>query len=127
MDERAVPPVSKRFTRLGGKSDVMRQLTRSGFVQSQGGTAGRMKRLTEHGVETPATLNSFMAGEPTPMFGGIPVDLELTVQPPGGDPYDVSVHQVFLDVTVKTLAPGQQVTVMVDPDDPQTVMLSPKD
>jgi cold shock CspA family protein len=110
-------------TPFGGKSDVMEQMTRVGFGRQQRSTADRTKHLRKHGVEMPATLHSFIAGEPTPMFGGIPVDLELTVQPPGAAPYDVSVHQVFRDETVKNLTAGQQVTVRVDPNDPQAVML----
>lgn len=109
---------------LGGRSDVMQALTRPGFVQSQMGTADRTRKLDQRGVEMPATLRSLAVGEPTPMFGGVPVDLELTIQPPGGTPYDLSIHQVFVEATVKTLAPGQQVTVKVDPEDPQTAMLS---
>jgi hypothetical protein len=117
------PTTPPGVTPLGGKSDVMQALMQPGSVERQMEGARRSMKLNQRGVQMPAILKSFTVGETTPMFGGTPADLELTVQPPDGTPYDVSVHQVFLNGMVETFAAQQQVTVKVDPDNPQSVML----
>ncbi len=83
----------------------------------------RAARVNQRGVEMPATLRSVELGEPNPMLGGIPAELQLTVEPPGGAPYDVSTDQSLHESMAATLAAGQRVTVKVDPDDPQCLLV----
>lgn len=94
----------------GGQQELMAQ-------------AARASRLFQVGVETPAVLHSFELGEPSPLQGGVPAHLELTVQPPAGAPYQVSTDQVMHESMASTLAADQHVTVRVDPDDSQSVLL----
>jgi hypothetical protein len=83
----------------------------------------RLQRIMGSGIETPATLRSFALGEPHPQMGGTNVKLELTVEPAGGPPYDVSIEQVLPPAIPPTLAAGQRLTVKVASDDPNAVML----
>jgi hypothetical protein len=93
-----------------------------GAMQGAQAASMRMIALTTNGVECPATLRAFTPGAPSPM-GAAPTRLDLTVEPAGGAPYDVSVEQVFAESMLQGFAPGQRVTVKVDPADPQSVML----
>jgi hypothetical protein len=82
----------------------------------------RAQKLFKAGVEMPATLRGIALGESSPLIGGVPAQLELTVEPPGGAPYDVSTDQVLHEAMAKELVAGQRVTVRVDPDDPSSVI-----
>jgi anti-sigma factor ChrR (cupin superfamily) len=94
----------------GGRQEMMTQ-------------AARANRLCQVGVEMPAVLRSFELGQPSPLQGGVPARVELTVEPPGGVPYEVGSDQVMHASMADTLAAGQRVTVKVDPDDPQSVLV----
>jgi hypothetical protein len=106
-------------TVMGAASQAMAP----GVMEQMQAYAARMMRLNTAGVEAPATLRSVSLGEPSPMLGGIPVQLGLTVLMPGAAPYDVSTDQVLQAAMADTLAAGQSVTVKVDPADSQCVML----
>jgi putative oligomerization/nucleic acid binding protein len=83
----------------------------------------RLQRVAGAGVEMPATLRSFAIGQAQPQIGAASVQLELTVEPPGDTPYEVSIDQLLPAAISQTLAAGQRLTVKVAPDDPQCVML----
>jgi hypothetical protein len=83
----------------------------------------RLQRISATGIEMPATLRSFGVGEAHPQMGGASVQLELTVEPPHGEPYEASIDQLLPTAISQTLAAGQRLTVKVAPDDPQCLML----
>jgi putative oligomerization/nucleic acid binding protein len=85
--------------------------------------ASRMARLYAVGVETPAVILSVQTGQNALAPGSVWATLELTVQPVGGAPYEVSTEQALVPAVAQGLAPGQQVTVKVDPNDRRAVML----
>jgi hypothetical protein len=94
-----------------------------GVMQEMTAYSNRAARLHAHGVETPATLRSIELGEHSPMLGGRSAQLSLTVEPANGAGYDVRTDQVVHDAFAQALTPGAQVTVKVDPHDPQCVMV----
>jgi hypothetical protein len=94
-----------------------------GVMEEMTAYSNRAARLHAHGVETPATLRSIELGEHSPMLGGRSAQLSLTVEPANGAGYDVRTDQVVHDGFAQALTPGAQVTVKVDPDDPQCVMV----
>jgi len=106
-----------------------------GFMDKLKGTAqqavnpGGMKnerdkimRINEAGVETPATVVS-MKETGTQLGGGHQIEFELTVHPAGGEDYSVSMEQSMHDATLQGIVEGGNVTVKVDPDDPQSLMV----
>jgi hypothetical protein len=95
----------------------------SGGAQQMMAQATRANRLFRVGVEMPAVIRSFDLGQATPMSGGVPARVELTVQPPGGEPYEVTADQAMHEQMASTLAPNTRAIVRVDPDDPQSVMV----
>jgi hypothetical protein len=98
-------------------------MSRSGAMDDMAAYAARAARLAQAGVDTPATLVSFQLGEHAPMLGGIPADFQVTVQPPSGAPYEVTSNQVLHESMATTLVAGMPVTVRVDPDDPQSLLI----
>lgn len=95
----------------------------SGGQREMMAQASRANRLFQVGVEMPAVLRSFELGPPSPLQGGVPARVELTVEPPGRAPYEVGSDQVMHASMADTLNAGQRVTVRVDPDDPHSVLV----
>jgi hypothetical protein len=83
----------------------------------------RAARLSEHGVELPGTVTSLDPGESSPLYAGTMARLTLSVEPPGGTRYEVTVKQILADTMAAPLKVGDRVTVRADPDDQQSVML----
>jgi hypothetical protein len=97
--------------------------TADGGQQQMLAYATLMARLSQSGVETPARVRSVELAEPSPMQGGLPAQLRLTVEPPAASPYDVTIDQVLHESVAAGLAVDRQVTVKVDPDDPTCAIL----
>lgn len=95
----------------------------AGAVQSMQTLAGRMARLHAAGVETPAVILAIRMSQNALAPGSVWATLELRVQQVGGAPYEVSTQQALVPSVAQGLAAGQRVTVKVDPDDRQSVML----
>ena len=92
-----------------------------GASADQMSLANRAQKLMNSGVETPAHINSMTPTGNTDKPGGAEHVIELTVNPPAGTPYDVTMNQYVYPSA--PFAEGEDVTVRVDPDDPQSVMI----
>jgi hypothetical protein len=106
-----------------------------GFLDKVKGTAkqavnpgGQMKerdkiqKINASGVEATATVDS-MREVGSQLGGGHQIDFDLTVHPAGGSDYKVATSQSMHEVTLKGIAEGGTVTVKVDPDDPQSLLV----
>jgi len=89
---------------------------------AQMGERDKIQRINQAGVDARATVNS-MRETGTQLGGGHQIDFELTVHPSGGEDYSVSTSQSMHDATLEGIAEGGDVTVKVDPDDPQSLMV----
>ena len=76
------------------------------------------------GVEQKATLTSMTATGKTALGGGIEHTLVVEVKPAGGEPYSCTFNQDLIQGSVDAFQPkvGQEITVKVDPDDPQSMV-----
>ena len=83
--------------------------------------ANRAKKLMNSGIETPAHIDSMTSTGKTDTPGGTEHTIMLTVSPPGGTPYNVSMNQYIYPSA--PFSEGEDVIVRVDPDDPNVVML----
>jgi hypothetical protein len=92
-----------------------------GASASQMALANKGKRLMDHGVETPAHIDSMSATGNTDTPGGSEHIISLTISPAGGTPYPVSMNQYIYPAA--PFAEGEDVIVRVDPEDPEVVML----
>jgi len=90
---------------------------------AQMGERDKIQRINQSGVDTRATVNS-MRETGTQLGGGHQIEFELTVHPAGGGAdYAVSTEQSMHDVTLQGIAEGGEVTVKVDPEDPQSLLV----
>lgn len=83
--------------------------------------ANRGQKLMKSGVEMPAHIDSMTPTGNTDKPGGAEQVIELTVKPSDGEPYAVTMNQYIYPSA--PFSAGEDVTVRVDPDDPQSVML----
>jgi hypothetical protein len=104
-------------------SQVMAGAGQPGAVQEMQAYGARVARLYQVGVETPAALRSIEMYQNALAPGSASARLELTVEPSGGAAYEVSTDQVMAPSMAEGLVPGQHVTVKVDPNDPQSLMI----
>jgi hypothetical protein len=88
----------------------------------QAGERDKIMRINKVGVETLATVNT-MREVGTQLGGGHQIDFDLTVHPAGGDDYQVQVSQSMHEATLQGIGEGGNVTVKVDPDDPQSLLV----
>lgn len=105
---------------LGAQASAMMQSGEMGKMQAY---AARSARLFQVGVEMPATLQEIQLGQANPMLGGVPAQIRVSVEPPGGTAYDVSTEQSLAQHMADGLVAGAHVTVKVDPADPQSLMI----
>jgi hypothetical protein len=103
-----------------GVSDVTSKVG-VGASGDQIALANRGKKLMDSGVDTPAHIDSMTPTGNTDKPGGAENVIEATVSPPGGEPYKVTFNQYIYPSA--PFSAGEDVTVRVDPDDPNVVML----
>ncbi len=94
-----------------------------GSIETMMAYSARLSRLVQAGVEAPAVVRAVELGSPTPLQGGIPAQLRLSIEPSGATPYDVVIDQFLHESMARALAPGGRVTAKVDPADPQSAIV----
>ena len=100
------------------------QAMRDGMSPDTAATAAKMEKLAKSGVEQKATLQSMTPTGKTAMGGGIEHTLAVEVQPVGGAPYICTFTQDLIQQSVEGFEEkiGEEITVKVDPDDPQSMV-----
>jgi hypothetical protein len=83
--------------------------------------ANRAKKLMNSGVDTPAHIDSMTATGNTDTPGGTEYDIKATVKPASGDAYEVTFNQYIYPSN--PFAAGEDVTLKVDPEDQNSVMI----
>jgi Short C-terminal domain len=79
-------------------------------------------KLMQHGVEAKATVHAVRVGAPSPLTGR-QLELEVSVTPASGAPYDATIKQYFPPGAAEKFAAGSEIPVRVDPDDPQSLLV----
>jgi hypothetical protein len=83
--------------------------------------ANRAQKLTKVGVDTPAHIDSMTPTGNTDTPGGTEYNIAITVSPGGSEPYEVTTNQYIYPSNPFTQ--GENVTVKVDPDDRNVLMI----
>ena len=82
------------------------------------------QRLNAGGVSTPATITSITPTGRTDAGGmGAWYTVAVSVQPPGGTPYDATFTQSLIEGQLSGMAPGSRINVKVDPGDPTAMLM----
>jgi hypothetical protein len=92
-----------------------------GATQGQMDLANRAQKLMKDGVDTPAHIDTMTSTGNTDTPGGTEHMIELTVNPAGGVPYQVTTNQYIYPSS--PFAQGDDVTVKVLPSDANVVMI----
>ena len=83
--------------------------------------ANRAKKLMSEGVDTPGHIESMTSTGNTDKPGGTEYMIDLTVSPAGGEAYKVTTNQYIYPSA--PFSEGEDVTLKVDPADPNVVMI----
>jgi hypothetical protein len=114
---------SEAMSHAGGVKGMM------GNVGSMIPTAGDAtyaqlaKKLKESGVEAPGTITAIRDTGGRDMGGGQKAEIDVTITPSGGAPYDATVTQSFQPAALEGLSVGHAVKVKYDPDNPQMALM----
>jgi hypothetical protein len=92
-----------------------------GASQGQMDLANRAQKLMKEGLDTPAHIDAMTSTGNTDTPGGTEHMIELTVNPAGGVPYQVTTNQYIYPSS--PFATNDDVTVKVLPSDPNVVMI----
>jgi hypothetical protein len=100
------------------------QAMREGMSPETAATAAKMNKLATDGVEQKATLVSMTPTGKTSVGGGIEHTLVVKVHPVGGEDYSCTFTQDLIQGSVDAFQQkvGEEITVKVDPDDPQSMV-----
>jgi Short C-terminal domain len=82
----------------------------------------RIAKLMQHGVDGRATVRAVREGASSPLTG-TEVEIDVTVTPAAGAPYESTVKQYSPAGAAERFAVGSEIPVRSDPDDPQTIMV----
>lgn len=110
--------------RLKGAAESAQATTSKFGVGASAGQmdlANRAQKLTKVGVDTPAHIDSMTPTGNTDTPGGTEYDITLTVSPAGGEAYHVTMNQYIYPKN--PFVADENVTVKVDPDDANVVMI----
>jgi hypothetical protein len=107
----------------GAAESVQAQTSKVGIGASadQMALANRGKRLMDHGVETPAHIDSMTPTGNTDTPGGSEHMITVTVTSPDGDPRGATFNQYIYPAA--PFAAGEDVIVRIDPEDAGSMML----
>jgi hypothetical protein len=98
-------------------------MTGGGDMAAQMAAAQLANRLGSQGVEAPGVIRDVRPTGETDMGGGQRTEVDVTIAPDGGTPYDTTITQSFLPAQLEGLAPGGPITVKYDPADPTAALI----
>lgn len=107
------------------KAGQLGDAAKEGTNPANAGVAADINRIGNEGVETKAVLKSLEKVGDKQFGGGTEYQMELEVQPEGGTPYPATINQQLIDQSVAHYENniGGEVTVKVDPQDPNKMVL----
>ncbi len=110
--------------RIKGAAESVQAATSKVGVGASGGQialANRAQKLVKVGIDTPAHIDSMTPTGNTDTPGGSEYNIVLTIRPPGVEAYQVTANQYIYPSN--PFGEGENVTVKVDPDDRDVVMI----
>lgn len=106
-------------------ADQAGDAAKQGMSPATAAESQRLNKIAQQGVEAPAVLESLTPVGDKQLGGGTEYELGVEVRPAGGDPYKATVRQQLIEQTVADFEGkvGQEITVKVDPDDPNSMVI----
>jgi hypothetical protein len=94
-----------------------------GDMAAQAAAAQLANKLGAQGVEAPGVIKAIRPTGETDMGGGQKTEVDVTIAPDGGSPYDTTITQSFLPAQLTGLEPSAPITVKYDPDNPSAALI----
>ncbi len=91
-------------------------------VGEQAAYRDRAMKLNQSGVEHPATVKSMRETGGTDAGGGKEIEFGVEVRPADANPYAATFTQFMVQSVMDGVSEGSEITVRVDPDDPNSMM-----
>jgi hypothetical protein len=113
---------SEAMQNAGGMKGMMGSMG-GGDMAGQAAYAQLAQKLKASGVEAPGTITAMRDTGERDMGGGQKTEVDVTIAPTGGSPYDATVKQSFLPAQLEGLSVGHSVTVKYDPDNPSAALI----
>jgi hypothetical protein len=98
-------------------------MTGGGDMQAQMAAAQLANKLGAQGVDASGVIRAIRPTGETDMGGGQRTEVDVTIAPEGGSPYDTTITQSFLPAQLEGLQAGGVATVKYDPDNPSAALL----
>lgn len=92
-------------------------------MAAQAAYAQKAQKLHAQGVEAPGQVHAIRPTGTTDVGGGQEVDFDVTIDPPGGDPYQTTIRQSMLAAQLEGISQGAAITVKYDADDPSQALI----
>jgi hypothetical protein len=103
---------------MGGMSGGL-----GGDMAAQAAYAQLVNKLGQVGVQAPGVIDTLRPTGQTDMGGGQMTEVDVTVTPAGGQPYQATVRQSFLPSQLEGLSQGAAIGVKYDPDNPSAALI----
>jgi hypothetical protein len=94
-----------------------------GDMAAQAAYAQLVNKLGQAGVQASAVIDTLRPTGQTDVGGGQMTEVDVTVSPDGGAPYQTTVRQSFLPSQLEGLSPGGAIGVKYDPDNPPAALI----
>ena len=94
-----------------------------GDMAEQAAYAQLANKLGSQGVEAPAVVQAMRPTGETDMGGGQKTEVDVTIAPAAGSPYQTTIKQSFLPAQLEGLSAGSAITVKYDPDNPAAALI----
>lgn len=107
----------------GGLGGMGSGMGLGGGIAAQAAHAQLVNKLGKVGVQAPAVLDALRPTGQTDMGGGQQTEVDVTITPAAGQPYQTTVRQSFLPSQLEGLSPGASIGVKYDPDDPSAAII----
>jgi hypothetical protein len=103
---------------MGGMGSGM-----GGDMAAQAAYAQLVNKLGKVGMQASAVIDTLRPTGQTDMGGGQMTEVDVTISPDGGTPYQTTVRQSFLPSQLAGLSPGTSIGVKYDPDNPPAALI----
>jgi hypothetical protein len=92
-------------------------------LAAQAAYAQLVNKLTRVGVQAPAVIDALRPTGQTDISGGQMTEVDVTITPDDGTPYQTTIRQSFLPSQLEELSPDASIGVKYDPDNPSGAII----
>ena len=92
-------------------------------IGAQAAYAQLVNKLGKVGVQAPGVVEALRPSAQSDVAGGQLTEVDVTITPTGGTPYQATVKQSFLPSQLEGLSQGASIGLKYDPDNPTAAII----